>query len=208
MAQQDDQKSKPVDDKCTKKRLTTSERLQLVLDTQGRRARAYKSLDQSFRSLLQESIDDAKYVEIAEGLMGEFQSVSSEMKQIAAYFDEKNLQKMSRKINKLQELEKEKMTVAMDMQQQILAARPDEHKCSGHGHGHGHGNDEFIWRPRLYQEKQQHASLIEQINDVLAEIKEVRDTLTMRQKIVIKGTSIQIQTRDDFMTTQVNTTQK
>lgn len=186
------------------KKLTTSERLELVLETQGQRARSYTKLREIFISLLNEELEDEKYVEKVQAIMVDFQSISVTMRAIAAQFEERNLRKLSKFVTNLQRLEKQKLTITMDMQQKILAARPDElghshHQCSG-GHGHGHNVDNVIWRPRLYKEKQQHAEVIEEINDLLAEIKEVRDSLKMTQQIIVQGTSVQIQTSDDCKT--------
>ena len=188
------------------KKLTTSERLELVLKTQECRARTYTKLRDAFRSLLNEEINDEQYLEKVQGLMHEFQSVSTTMREQSAQFTKKNLKKLSRFVSKLQELEKQKLTITMDMQQKILAARPPDdahsgHQCNGHHHGqHGKNGDNVIWRPRLYEEKQQNALVIEQINELLAEIKEVRDSLIMSQHIVVQGTSIKIQTDTDCKT--------
>eukprot|EP01083_Nonionella_stella_P267315 903156_1 len=86
------------------KRVTTSERLELVLTTQQRRAVAYSKWQQTFRSLLNEEITDDKYLECVQDLMKEFQSVSNTMKEIATCFDDKNLKKLSKFIRNLQEM--------------------------------------------------------------------------------------------------------
>eukprot|EP00486_Rosalina_sp_Unknown_P016440 CAMPEP_0201590928 /NCGR_PEP_ID=MMETSP0190_2-20130828/183470_1 /ASSEMBLY_ACC=CAM_ASM_000263 /TAXON_ID=37353 /ORGANISM="Rosalina sp." /LENGTH=136 /DNA_ID=CAMNT_0048048095 /DNA_START=185 /DNA_END=595 /DNA_ORIENTATION=+ len=130
------------------------------------------------------------------------------MKEIANVFDEKNLKKLSKFVRDLQGLEKEKMTLTANMQQKILKARPDKHECkhqhqSGHEHNHGKSKDKsdlIMWRPRLYEEKQKMAENIEQINDLLAEIKELKNDLKSTQQIIINGTNIVIQTNDDCKT--------
>ena len=67
------------------------------------------------------------------------------------------------------------------MQTVIFAARPDEHDMKKRN---------GIWRPRLDKEKQQLASIIEDINDLLAEVLEHKRSLTMAHKIHVKGNRI------------------
>ena len=207
MALQRKQDAASINSTQNDKKLTTSDRLELVLKTQGQRARSYREMRDTFISLLNKELDDEKYVEKVQGIMIEFQSISNTMRGIAAQFEQRNLRKLSKFVGNLQRLEKQKLTITMDMQQKILAARPDddghsEHHCSGHGHN----ENKIIWRPRLYKEKQQHAAVIEEINDLLAEIKEVRDSLKMTQQIVIQGTSVQIKTSDDCKTHDIKHT--
>ena len=191
------------------KKLTTSQRLELVLTTQEERAVAYTKWEQTFRGLLNEEIADEKYLEVVKELMGKFQSVSTRMKEIAAAFDERNLKKLSKFVRNLQEFEKQKMQITMDMQQKILLARPDKHECKHeHNNTSGHNKHENnsnlqLWRPRLYKEKQQFAECIENINDLLAEIKELKNDLRGAQQIIINGTTIQIQTSDDCKTKEI-----
>ena len=89
------------------------------------------------------------------------------------------------------------------MQQQILIARPTKpqhnHNSNEHKHDCQH-KEPMIWRPRLYKEKQEFALIIEQINDILAEIKELRNDLKTSQQIIIHGTNIKIQTANDSKT--------
>ena len=207
----------PVKETQENKKLTTSQRLELILTTQEQRAKAYTIWEQTFRKLLNEEIDDEKYLKVVTDLMQEFQKVSNTMKEIANVFDDKNLKKLSKFVGDLQALEKEKMTITANMHQKILKARPDKHECKhqdqhGLGHGHHQGtndknkSDLIMWRPRLYEEKQKMAENIEQINDLLAEIKEVKNSLKSTQQIIIKGTTIQIQTNDDCKTKQIKDT--
>eukprot|EP00483_Globobulimina_turgida_P009952 UN09971 len=192
------------------KKRTTSESLQLVLTNQERRAIAYSKWQQIFRSLLNEEINEDKYLGTVQDSMKEFQFVSNAMRETAAYLDEKNLKKLSKLIRNLQQLEKQNMTITMDIQQKILLARPitskntnaNEHKHR-HCSGHGHNEKNLIWRPRLYKEKQQHAEIIEQINDLLSEIKEIKNSLKSAQHIIIHGTTTQIQTDDDCKTQEI-----
>ena len=192
----------PTKESQTNKKLTTSQRLELILITQEQRAKAYSIWEQAFRRLLNEEINDEKYLEIVQDLMKDFQTVSNTMRESADVFDEKNLKKLSKFVRDLQSLEKKKMTLTADMQQKILNARPDKHE---HGHSDG-GNDSklIMWRPRLYDEKQKMAECIEQINDLLAEIKELKNDLKSPQQIIINGTTITIQTNDDCKTRQIN----
>ena len=188
-------------------KMTTSQKLELVLTAQGQRAIAYTKWEETFRRLLNEEINDDKYLEIIQDLMKQFQSVSNSMRETAEYFDSKNLKKLSKFIRNLQELEKQKMNLTMEMQQKILIARPNKHeqKCQ---HNHHDAHNHIIWRPRLYQEKQKYAEIIEQINDLLAEIKELKNDLKTSQQIVINGMTIQIQTNDDCKTKDLTTSKQ
>eukprot|EP01083_Nonionella_stella_P045965 123128_1 len=188
------------------KKMSISGGLELVLSTQQQRAIAYTKWEETFRLLLNEEINDAQYLEVVQDLMKQFQSVSKTMGETASYFDGKNLKKVSKMIRSLQELEKQKMNITLDMQQKIIAARPDTAHNHQHSCNHEHkqkDNNVLIWRPRLYKEKQQHSDNIEQINDLLAEIKELKDSLSTSQQIIIKGTKIQIQTSDDCKTKEL-----
>ena len=200
----------PANESQTNKTLTTSQRLELILTSQEQRAQAYSLWEQAFRKLLNEEINDEKYLEIVQDLMKDFQTVSNSMRESADIFDEKNLKKLSKFVRDLQALEKEKMTLTADMQQKILSARPDKHECKHqhkYEHGYDHGDNDstlVMWRPRLYEEKQKMAECIEQINDLLAEIKELKNDLKSPQQISINGTTITIQTNDDCKTKQIN----
>merc|ERR1712129_74684 len=136
-----------------------------------------------------------------------FQSVSNTMRGIAEHFEQKKLTKISKKIRRLQDFEKDKMNLTIDMQQQIVTARPPKN----HSHNDKNGHDEYkhhdcehkspmIWRPRMYKEKQQMAIIIEAINDLLEELRELKNDLKMTQQISIHGSSIQMKTANDCKT--------
>merc|ERR1719242_703481 len=93
------------------------------------------------------------------------------------------------------------------MQQKIVSARPpkkhNHEKKEEHHHQHKNDcqlKDPMIWRPRLYKEKQEYAELIEAINDLLAEIKEIKNDLKTSHQITVNGTIIKIQTANDCKT--------
>ena len=182
------------------KRVTTADRLDQVLKAQEQRAIACTKWEKQFRRLLNEEISDEDYLETVQSLMNEFQDVSNAMNEIADIFDGKNLKKLSKKIRRLQEFEKQKMNITIAMQQKIVTARPPK-KENHHEHKNDcQHKDPMIWRPRLYKEKQEFAIIIEQINDLLAEIKEIKNDLKTSQQIFVQGPTIKIQTADDCKT--------